>query len=308
MANGSRRRQRRGGAGDGLGVDAVMAVEIGDGARLTEMLDAERARAMTRHRAEPTERRRMAVDDGDEAAMRRQRLEQPFDMRTGMDEPALARPARRRPAGIEAVGRCDREEADIAPVLGEEAGRRDRLRRHRTLIGDDEFGIRPRLAQPIGAVDDGAGKFRRQRPLRLLDRPGRKAEIERAARFVAQPCPLVRFAVSLGALDIVEAEAENRREFVDESRLEGGEPVLREADQRRSDRLVRAAFRRQRDPGWRRDEDEAGILVAGIVERVGAAIDEGIIERADRQQPLAIDGMREPERREHQEEVHLGDA
>ena len=34
--------------------------------------------------------------------------------------------------------------------------------------------------------------------------------------------------------------------LVDEGRLEGGEAVLRHADQRRSDRLVRAALRRER--------------------------------------------------------------
>ena len=34
----------------------------------------------------------------------------------------------------------------------------------------------------------------------------------------------------------------------------------------------------------------------------------GIVERADREQPLAVDGMRQAERRQQQEQVHLGDA
>ena len=47
------------------------------------------------------------------------------------------------------------------------------------------------------------------------------------------------------------------------------------------------------------DEHEAGILVAGIVQRIEAALDERIVERADRQQPLAEERMRQAERREH---------
>ena len=51
-----RRRQ------DAVGVDAVVAVEVGDRAGLAEMLDAERPRAVAVHGAEPAERRRVAVD------------------------------------------------------------------------------------------------------------------------------------------------------------------------------------------------------------------------------------------------------
>ena len=45
------------------------------------------------------------------------------------------------------------------------------------------------------------------------------------------------------------------------------------------------------------DQEEARILVAGIVERIEAALDERVVERADRQQPLAEQRMGEPERR-----------
>ena len=76
-------------------------------------------------------------------------------------------------------------------------------------------------------------------------------------------------------------------QLIDEGRLEACQPVLRHADQRRGDRLVRAAFRGQRHARGRRDQHEARILIAGIVQRIEAALDEGIIERADRQQPLA---------------------
>ena len=48
------------------------------------------------------------------------------------------------------------------------------------------------------------------------------------------------------ALDVIEGKLEDRCKLIDEGRLEGGESVLRHADQRRSDRLVRTAFRGKR--------------------------------------------------------------
>ncbi len=58
---------------DGVGVDAVVAIEVVDGAGLAEMLDAERLEPVAAHAAEPAERGRMAVDHGDDAAVARQR-------------------------------------------------------------------------------------------------------------------------------------------------------------------------------------------------------------------------------------------
>jgi len=54
---------------------------------------------------------------------------------------------------------------------------------------------------------------------------------------------------------------------------------------------VRAALGRERDAGRRRGEDEARVLVTGVVERIEAALDERIVQRADRQQSLAGDGV-----------------
>ncbi len=50
---------------------------------------------------------------------------------------ALARPLGRLPAGVEPVGRGDRQQPDIAPVLGQQADGVDRLGRDRPRIGDD---------------------------------------------------------------------------------------------------------------------------------------------------------------------------
>src|ERR1700722_13892612 len=112
------RRDGFGGGDDGAGIDAVVRVEIRDRTRLPEVLDAERTNAMSAHRTKPAECRGMAIDDGDDAAMPWQAHEQPFDVAAGMDEAAFPRPPRRGPAGIESIGRSDREQADVAAVFG----------------------------------------------------------------------------------------------------------------------------------------------------------------------------------------------
>ena len=85
----------------------------------------------------------MAVEHGDDAAVRRQIGEQPLDVAAGVDEAALARPLRRRPAGVEPVGRGDGEQPDVAAVLGHEPDRLDRLRRDRARVGDDDLAFGP---------------------------------------------------------------------------------------------------------------------------------------------------------------------
>ena len=145
------------------------------------------------------------------------------------------------------------------------------------------------------------------RALRLFNRPRRQPQIDRAAGLVAQPVFLVRGVVGV-LLDIVEREAQDHREFVDEGRFERCQPVLRNADQRLRDRLMRTAFGCERDAGRRRHHDEAGILVAGIIQRIESAGDERVVQRADRQQAFALDGMRQAERRQQDEQIHLGDT
>jgi len=160
----------------------------------------------------------------------------------------------------------------------------DGLGRDRAGIGHHDLAVRAGLAQPIGAVDDGLAQGGRHHPLDLLDRPRRQTQINRAAGFVAQPGALGRFAfgILLGvALDVIEREGEDGGELVDESRLECGQAVLSDADQRLGDRLVRAAFRRQGDARRRRHQNKARILIAGIIERIEAAGDERVVEGAD---------------------------
>jgi hypothetical protein len=89
------------------------------------------------------------------------RLEQALDMGARVDQPRLAGPLRRRPAGVEPIGGGDRDQPDVAPVLRHQADRLDRLRRDGAGIGDDDLGVRPGLAHPVGAVDDARAQIGR---------------------------------------------------------------------------------------------------------------------------------------------------
>jgi hypothetical protein len=72
----------------------------------------------------------MAVDHGDDAAVARQRRQQFFDMAEMLRAAAVAaRFARRGPARMQPVGRGNREQADIAAALADQADCLDRLRR-----------------------------------------------------------------------------------------------------------------------------------------------------------------------------------
>src|SRR5882724_7808668 len=106
------------GVDDGVGVDAVVAIEVIDGPGLAEMFDTERFDAVAVHAAEPAERGRMAVDHGHDAAVARKRRKQFLDM-AEMRYPAAVAPqlARRGPSGKQPVGRGDRQQTDVAATL-----------------------------------------------------------------------------------------------------------------------------------------------------------------------------------------------
>ncbi len=140
------------------------------------------------------------------------------------------------------------------------------------------------------------GKRRVELAFGLLDRPRRQPEIHRLA------------AVLRWALDFRQGPAQEDRELVGIGRLEPDEPRLRQADQRLDDRLMGAALGRQRHPRRGRHQDEAGILVERIVERVEPALDERVVDRADRQEPRAEQRPRQTERGQLQEQIVLGDA
>src|ERR1700694_5727645 len=107
-----------GGVDDGVGVDAVVAIEVIDGAGLAEMLDTERFDAVAVHAAEPAQRRGMAVYHGHDAAFARKRRKQFLDMAKMRHPAAVATQlARRGPPRMQPVGRGDREQTDVAATL-----------------------------------------------------------------------------------------------------------------------------------------------------------------------------------------------
>ena len=174
-------------------------------------------------------------------------------------------------------------------------------------IGDDHLRVRPRFAQPIGAVDDLLREVARHLAFDLLDRPRRQPQIDRAAGFVAQPVALGGRGIAV-LLDVGEGPAHDNTKLIDVCRLERRQAILRQPDQRLGDRLVRAAFAGKRNAGRRCHQNEARVLVAGVIERIEATRDEGIVQRADRQQALAVDRVRQAERGQQDEEIIFGDA
>ena len=221
-------------------------------------------------------------------------------------QPVLARTLSPMPPRRQTVGRCNSKHTHTAPVLGQQPGRLNGFRCDGARIHDGKPCPRLRPAQPVSAVDDVGFHRIRQLACGLIQRPCGQAQIYRTALLVAMPALfLVLFA---RALHVVERPAHDDTEFIDISWLEVGETVLRHADQRRADGLVSAAFRSQRDARRRGRENEAGVLVAGVVQRIETTTDERVVERPNRDQPLAEQRVRQPGGRQRQEQVHLGDA
>src|SRR5262249_46845696 len=95
---------------NGIRIDAIVAIEIADGASLAEMLDPERFPPVTAHAAGPAQRRRMAIEHGDDAAIARQWRQQLLDMAQMLHAAAVAAQLTRGgPAGMQPVNRGDCE-------------------------------------------------------------------------------------------------------------------------------------------------------------------------------------------------------
>jgi len=136
----SRHDQLRGGH-DGVAVDAVVAIEIGDRAGLPEMLDPQRAHAVAGNAAEPRQSGGMRIHNGDEAAMGGKLAQQPLDVGARMDEAAFTRPLGGHPTGVEPVGRSDGQKPDVAAILGHEPDGMDRLGGDGARISDDDLTV-----------------------------------------------------------------------------------------------------------------------------------------------------------------------
>ena len=193
---------------------------------------------------------------------------------------------------MEKVGGGHDEQAESGDVGAEILPRRKRFGHQRAHGDDRRLGIRAGLLQPVAALDRALLPFVAV-ALDLLDRAGRQAQIGRFAGRV---------------VDQAERLLHHRRKLVGEGRLIVAQARLAERDQRRVDRLVGAAFRPERNAGGSGDQQEAGVLVAAVVEAIEPAGDERVIERPDRHQPFAEQIARQAERRQHQEKIGFGDA
>ena len=120
---------------DRVEVDSMVGIQIGNAARLSEVVDAERIATVSCGRSDPVEGARMGVGHGDEARSRRERIEQPVrdgsgrrgPLRGGLGPP----PAIRRRGGRERSPRARRyRAAPGAPPRGRRGPRpRPRPRR-----------------------------------------------------------------------------------------------------------------------------------------------------------------------------------
>src|SRR6185436_16648540 len=108
---------------------------------------------------------------------------------------------------------------------------------------------------------------------RLVDRPRGEAEVGRLATRPAEP----RQRVEQRPLEIL---------------AEGGLPEraagLTDPDRGRDDRLVRASLRGQRDARRRADQDRLPARVDPERPRLEGAPHEGVVDRADREERLAV--------------------
>ena len=203
--------------------------------------------------------------------------------------PGTARSAGGEPAGVQAVGAGDGEQPG-ARFLGREFGEgRLGLRGDRPLIDQRDPPAGCRGHDPVTACDD------------CVAIKGARLLFELAG---GEPQPHRR---AVGLLHVVEGVAQENGEFVDIGGLETRQPVRTHADEGGIDRLVLAALGRQRQAGGGGDQEETGVLVAGIDHRIEAAIDEGVIHGTDRQQPRTVQRVREAGGSEEEEQVLLGD-
>ena len=69
---------------------------------------------------------------------------------------------------------------------------------------------------------------------------------------------------------------------------------------------MRAAFGRERHAARGGDKDESGVLITGIVERIEAALDERIVQRANRNEPHAEQRMGQTGSRQKEKQIVLG--
>ena len=144
------------------------------------------------------------------------------------------------------------------------------------------------LPTPLG--QRGLGRHLGQRG---VDRAGAQPEVGRRAAGHADPLHRVQQAPL---------------EVLGEGRLPGDAAGLLEADRRGGDGLVRSALGRQGDAGRGADQDRLTARVDPVRPGLERAGDERVVQRRDRDQPLAPPGPGRAELAQQRDQVDLGDA
>ena len=172
----------------------------------------------------------MAVQDRDQTGVRSQWLQEPSDVR-----PRIARvgPHAAHPRLMQPRRRGHDQQPRPGDVFGYLPVGFDRLRHDGPGRHDRQLGPVGRGHQPVPARDDLGPELRHERAFRLIDWPGGEPQIHRAA---------------VVGLHVIEAPAEDLRQFVHMGRLEHRQAGLAHPDERCEHRLMRAALGRQTEP------------------------------------------------------------
>ena len=173
------------------------------------------------------------------------------------------------------------------------SGRFDRFWCNGSLVGYDKITIRTGFTQPIPSINCPLPKSIIPTLTGLFNRVGRQPQINRTTRFIAQPCAFVWIAFPI-SLQVIKAPFHNYLQFICESRFECGKPILGHANQWRANRLMCTPFRCKCDTRRCAYQDETGILIARIVQRIQPPCNEWIIDCSDRDKPFPPETMAQP--------------
>ena len=185
------------------------------------------------------------------------------------------------------------------PAASSSVGRREDLGHDHAHADERHLRRLRRLAQAISAGQHfqpaplAVAPAPRARGEVLVDRTRAQAEVGGLATLAAQPAERVQ---------------ERPLEVLPEGRLPGGAPRLLEPDRRGDHRLVGSALRSERDPGGRADQDRLAAGIDAERPRLERPVDERVVERADREERLAVPRPGGPELAEQPDEVALRDA
>ena len=182
-------------------------------------------------------------------------------------------------------------EADRVDLVAQHLRRRQELRDHRAHAHE-------RHARPAGRAAHCVPARQHELAIglaakRLVDRTRREPEIGRLATGPAQPRQRVQ---------------QRPFEVLAEGGLPRGAARLGDADRGSDDRLVGAALGRERHATRRADQDRLSAGVHPERPRLERAPDEGVVDRPDRQQRLAVAAPGGAQLAQQAHQVGLGDA